>query len=47
MSLLDIEPLFDSYDDLTMSTILSDDYTNHGYLPSQTRRLSNSKIYLE
>jgi len=38
-SLVDIEPLFDSYDDLTMSNTFTDDYTN-GYLVSQTRRLS-------
>jgi hypothetical protein len=39
--LFDIEPLFESYDDLTMSNTLTDDYTN-SYLLSQSRRLSNS-----
>ena len=40
-ALLDIEPLFESYDDLTMSNTLTDNYTN-SYLLSQSRRLSNS-----
>jgi hypothetical protein len=47
LSLLDMEHLFDSFDDLTMSKSLASDYTNQlslNYLPSQTRRLSAGKI---
>lgn len=47
-SLLDIEPLFDPLDDMTMSSSLADDYTNQSTLSylmsSQSRRLSTSKI---
>ena len=39
-ALLDIEPLFESYDDLALSNTFTDDYTN-SYLLAQSRRLSN------
>jgi hypothetical protein len=41
-ALLDIEPLFESYDDLSMANAFTDDYTN-SYLLAQSRRLSNGK----
>ncbi|CAF1403496.1 unnamed protein product [Rotaria sordida] len=45
-SVLDMEPLLDSLDDITMSSTLTDDYTNQSTLSylmsSQSRRLSTS-----
>jgi hypothetical protein len=47
-SLLDMEPLFDPLDDITMSSSLTDDYTNQSTLSylisSQSRRISSGKI---
>lgn len=46
-SLLDMEPLLDPLDDITMSSALNDDYTNQSTLSylmsSQSRRLSTGK----
>ncbi len=43
-SLLDMEPLFEPLDDITLSSSLTDDYTNQSTLSylmsSQSRRLS-------
>lgn len=44
-SLIDLEPLLDSYDDTTLSNTLNDDYLN-GFFNSQGRRLSNG-TYIE
>jgi hypothetical protein len=47
-SLLDMEPLFDPLDEITMSNSLTDDYTNQSTLSylisSQSRRVSTGKI---
>jgi hypothetical protein len=47
-SLLDMEPLFDPLDEITMSSSLTDDYTNQSTLSylmsSQSRRLSTGNI---
>ena len=48
-SLLDMEPLLDPLDDITMSSALNDDYTNQSTLSylmsSQSRRLSNASLF--
>jgi hypothetical protein len=50
-SLLDMEPLFDPLDDITMSNSLTDDYTNQSTLSylisSQSRRMPSGKIHFE
>lgn len=38
-SFIDLEPFFESYDDITFSNSLNEDYFN-GFLTAQTRRLS-------
>ena len=48
-SVLDIEPLFDSLDDITLPSSLTDDYSNQSTLSylisSQSRRLSSGKKF--
>jgi hypothetical protein len=49
-SLLDMEPLLDPLDDITMSSALNDDFTNQSTLSylmsSQSRRLSTGELVI-